>query len=389
VTNDSDGARQPRQPRRPARQPTPRGTIRLGSIAGIDVFVSGSWFIIVGLIAIMFAPRLEQEAPGIGSWSYLAAIAFAVLLYLSVLLHEMSHALAARAFDMPVRSINLHFLGGATEIEGEATTPGREFVVAVVGPLTSLAVGGLGVLAVLPLDRGLLAYAIALLAGANLVVGALNLVPGLPLDGGRVLQAIVWRVSGNRRAGIVAAAWGGRLAALAVLMYPFVLRAYDREVTIVDYVIAFIIAAFLWGGASQALSMAKLRSRLPGLVARRLARPAIGVPADLPLSEAIRRAQEARAGSVVVVRGDGRPSGILSEAAVLSTPEERRPWLPVGDLARRLEEGLLLSADLVGEALIKAMNATPATEYVLVEMDGSVFGVLVTADVDNAFRASR
>jgi hypothetical protein len=107
------------------------------------------------------------------------------------------------------------------------------------------------------------------------------------------------------------------------------------------------------------------------------------------LSEAIRRAQEARAGSVVVVRGDGRPSGILSEAAVLSTPEERRPWLPVGDLARRLEEGLLLSADLVGEALIKAMNATPATEYVLVEMDGSVFGVLVTADVDNAFRASR
>jgi Zn-dependent protease len=382
VTSDSDG-------RRPARQPTPRGNLRLGSIAGIDVYVSASWFVILGLIAVLFAPRLEQEAPGLGSWAYAAAIAFALLLYVSVLLHEISHALAARAFSMPVRAINLHFLGGATEIEEEATTPWREFVIAVVGPLTSLAVGGLGILLALPLDEGLLRYAVALLAGANLVVGVLNLVPGLPLDGGRVLQAAVWGVSGNRRAGVVVAAWGGRLAALAALLYPFVLAAYDREVTLLDYALAFIIASFLWAGASQALAVARLRSRLPQLVARHLARPAIGVPADLPLSEAIRRAQEARAGSVVVVRGDGQPTGILSEAAVLSTPEERRPWLPVGELARRIEVGLLLSADLVGEALVKAMNATPATEYVLVERDGSVFGVLVTADVDNAFRSSR
>lgn len=111
---------------------------------------------------------------------------------MSVLLHEISHALAARAFQMPVRSINLHFLGGATEIEGEAATPWREFVIAVVGPITSLLIGGAAWLVIDLFEPGLLHLAVSYLAGANLLVGVLNLVPGLPLDGGRVLQAVVW-----------------------------------------------------------------------------------------------------------------------------------------------------------------------------------------------------
>jgi Zn-dependent protease len=374
---------------RPQRTPTPPGNFRLGSVAGIDIMVSASWFVILGLIAILVAPRFEEVVPGIGSWAYLAGIAFAVLLYISVLLHELSHAFAARAFDMPVRAISLHFLGGATEIEGEATSPWREFVVAVVGPVTSLAIGGLALLAALPLEEGLLGYAVVYLAGANLVVGILNLVPGLPLDGGRVLQSIVWGITGNRHSGVFVAAWGGRILAVVVLVFPLVMEPmFDVEPRLVDYILAGILAAFLWAGSTQALAISRLKSRLPALHARQLARPAIGVPADVPLAEAIRRAQEARAGSVVVVRGDGQPAGILNEAAVISTPEDRRPWLPVGDLARRLEEGLQLPADLSGEALLRAMNATPATEYVLLERDGSIFGVLATRDVDAAFRSA-
>ncbi len=103
--------------------------------------MASSWFLIVGLIAVLMADPIQEAAPDLGAWAYLAGIAVALLLYVSVLLHEISHALAARAFDMQVNSINLHFLGGATEIEGEAETPWREFVIAVVGPLTSLAVG--------------------------------------------------------------------------------------------------------------------------------------------------------------------------------------------------------------------------------------------------------
>lgn len=371
--------------RDPDRRPLPRGTFRLGTVAGIDVTVASSWFLIVGLLAVLIAPQIQSEVPDLGAGAYVAGAVFAVLLYGSVLLHEISHALAARAFDMPVAAINLHFLGGATEIEGEATTPWREFAIAVVGPLTSLAVGGVGLLALTVFDGGLIWFTIKALASANIVVGVLNLVPGLPLDGGRILQSLVWAVTRRRSFGVVAAAWGGRLAAVVVTAYPLLLVMAGRQPSIINYLFAFMIGSFLWAGASQALAVSKVRVRVPGLQARSLARPAIGVPADLPLSEAIRRAQEANAGSVVIVSSDGRPSGIVNEAAVVSTPDDRRPWLPIGDLARRLEAGLMLPADLVGEPLLRAMNRTPASEYVLLEPDGSVYGVLVSKDVDDAF----
>ena len=83
--------------------------------------------------------------------------------------------------------------------------------------------------------------------------------------------------------------------------------------------------------------------------------------------------------------GDDRLSGVVNEAALLATPEERRAWIPVSDVARTLEAGLVLPADIAGEELILAMSHTPAEEYVLVEEDGSLFGVLATVDVDRAF----
>ncbi len=365
----------------------PPGTLRLATVSGIDITVRHSWFLIVLLISVITGSRLSEIQPGLGGLAYLVGVALAVLLYVSVLLHEISHAVAARAFQMPVTSINLHFLGGATEMEGEATTPWREFVIAVVGPLTSLALGGIAYAAIDSSGDGPVRYTVAALAYANLVVGALNLVPGLPLDGGRVLQAAVWAATKRRALGVTVAAWGGRVAAVMAVFYPMTLLLFGRDPSPIDYLMAFMVGAFLWAGATQALLVAQVRTRLPGIRARTLARPAIGVPADLPLSEAIRRAQEANAGSLVIISNLGQPEGVVNEAAVASTPAERQPWMPAGDLARRLESGLMISADLSGEDLLKAMQTTPASEYVLVEPTGAVYGVLVTKDVDAAFRA--
>jgi Zn-dependent protease/CBS domain-containing protein len=353
--------------------------------------VANSWFLIVGFIALVTAPRIQDVAPGVGSWAYAVGGAFAVLLYMSVLLHEISHALAARAFQMPVRSINLHFLGGATEIEGEATTPWREFVIAVVGPLTSLLVGAVALVVIAVFDPGgLLGLAVESLAAANLVVGVLNLVPGLPLDGGRVLQSLVWGVTKRRLLGVTVAAWGGRVAAGVAVLYPAFLPLLSpgRAPDVIDYLFGFMIGAFLWTGATQALVMSRLRAKLPAISARRLARSALGVPVDLPVAEAVRRAQESHAGSLVVVSSDGSPVGLVNEDAVLSTPPERRPWVACGDVARRLDDGLTLSADLTGEVLLRAMSSHQAPEYLLTEADGSVYGVLVAKDVDAAFKAA-
>jgi CBS domain-containing protein len=203
-----------------------------------------------------------------------------------------------------------------------------------------------------------------------------------------VLRAAVWKLTGSAHKGTIVAAWGGRVAALGALAYPFVRTALTGVTDLTDYVFGVIIAAFLWGGASASIMSAKVRRRLPELKARTLARRTLSVPHDLPLAEAVRRAQEEHAGSIVVLDSAGQPTGIVNEAAVLATPEDRRPWLPVSAVARTIEHGLTFQADIGGEPLIRAMQQTPASEYLLVEGDGSIYGVLVTDDVDRAFAAA-
>ena len=367
--------------------PRPAGTLRIGTIAGADVLVSTSWFVIAAIIAVLVSPRIEAVEPGLGVWKYVAGVAFAVMLYLSVLLHEASHALAARHYGYPVTSITLHFLGGMTAIEGESRTAREEFMIAVVGPLTSLAVGGAAAAAWFVTPDGLLKVAVQSLAAANLLVGLLNLVPGLPLDGGRVLKSLVWGVSGSAHRGTIVAGWGGRAVALLVLAWPlWQYQLLGVKPMFVDYLLAVVLGLFLWTGASASINHARLRSKLPGLVARPLARRTLSVPADVPLAEAVRRAQEAEAGSIVTLGLDGEPVGIVSETALLATPEERRPWMPVASVARTLEDGLMLPADIAGEELILAISRRPAEEYLLVDAGGSIHGVLSTIDVDRAFR---
>lgn len=372
-------------------QQTPRqqaGTLRIGQIAGVDVLVKSSWLLVAVFLAVVLAPRVEEAQPGLGGGKYVVGVAFAVLLYLTVLLHEASHALMAQHYGLPVRSITLHFLGGVTEIDGEPDTPGREFGVSVVGPLTSLAVGLVFLALTEVVSGGVLGLATKMLAGANLIVGVLNLVPGLPLDGGRVLRAGVWKVTGNPHQGTIVAGWAGRLFAVLVLVYFLALAPARGGATgISNIVIAVIIAAFLWTGATQSIVSARVRRRLPSLHARTLARRALAVPHDLPLAEAVRRARLEQAGSIVVLDSAGTPSAIVNEAAVLATPEDRKPWLPVSAVARTIEPGLTFPASLSGEPLIMAMHQAPASEYLLVEDDGSLFGVLVAEDVDRAFAA--
>lgn len=359
--------------------------VRIGRIAGSDVLVSTSWFFVAALIAWIMGPRVDQVQPGLGGWKYVVGIAFAMALYLAILLHEASHAIVARRFGFRVEAITLHFLGGATTIDGEARRPRQEFWIAVVGPITSLLVGAgaLGLWFLLPDDQGLLMLVIEGLAGSNLVIGVLNLVPGLPLDGGRVLKAGVWALTGKVHTGTVVAGWGGRVAALLVVVWA-VLSAGDGAV--VNPIVLTIVAVFLWTGAGQAIAAAGVVRGLSRVVARDLARPAVTVPEDLPLAEAVRRADAASVTGIVTTTSDGHPVGVVSEEAVRAVPQERMPWLAVSTVARSLAGGRALPVGISGDELLAALRRTPATEYVLIGEDGSIQGVLATADIVQAVR---
>ncbi|MFG2880822.1 site-2 protease family protein [Streptomyces sp. NPDC048297] len=377
------------------RPKEPGGGILMGRPFGVPVYVAPSWFLVAALITWVFGGQLDRVLPELGAARYLVSLFFAVAFYASVLVHELAHTVAAIRFKLPVRRIQLQFFGGVSEIEKEAETPGREFVLAFVGPLLSLVLAGVFYLALKPVTPDSVPG--VLLAGlmiSNLIVAVFNLLPGLPLDGGRMLRAVVWKITGRPMSGTVAAAWVGRALALCVLVgLPLLnqsdafgggtdLRGMD---TVTDALLAAILAAIIWTGAGNSLRMARLREHLPELRARTLTRRAVPVETDTPLSEALRRANAAGARALVVVDAHGNPLSLVREAAIVGVPEHRRPWVPVSGLAQDLTDGMRVSAELAGEELLDTLRATPATEYLVVEESGEIYGVLSAADVERAF----
>jgi Zn-dependent protease/CBS domain-containing protein len=349
---------------------------------GIPVYVSPYWFIIAGVFIVIYANDLSAALSG--GMRYVIAAAFVVLLYVSVLVHELSHSVVARGYGLPVRRILLYPLGGISEIEREAPTPGREFAVAGAGPALSLALGAIGWGLAQLVPYGVSGALIRQLMVANLIVGVFNLLPGLPLDGGRMLRAVIWKITKKPTSATIAAAWVGRVLALGLLAIPFFSGSLAGG-DIVSTVWVVVIAAFMWTGATQSIKATRFRERLPALQARRLARKAISVPANTPLAEAIRQADEAGARAVVVVDHDSKPIAIVNEAAVMATPPQRRPWIDAGSMARSIDPSLILNADLQGMALLDAIRRAPATEYLLVDSTSQVVGVLAARDLDQVF----
>ncbi|MGW2939945.1 site-2 protease family protein [Streptomyces sp. NPDC001156] len=386
----------PGKARPPQRHREPGGGILMGRPFGVPVYVAPSWFLVAALITWVFGGQLDRVLPELGAARYLVSLFFAVAFYASVLVHELAHTVAALRFRLPVRRIQLQFFGGVSEIEKEADSPGREFVLAFVGPLLSLVLAGIFYLAMQPVRPGTVPG--VLLAGlmiSNLIVAVFNLLPGLPLDGGRMLRAVVWKITGRPMSGTVAAAWVGRALAISVLIgLPLLTQsgalgstAEDNVGmdTVTDALLAAILAAIIWTGAGNSLRMARLREHLPELRARTLTRRAVPVQSDTPLSEALRRANAVGARALVVVDAYGEPLSLVREAGIVGVPEHRRPWVPVSDLAQELSDGMRVSADLAGEDLLDALRAAPATEYLVVEETGEIYGVLSAADVERAF----
>ncbi len=349
------------------------------------MYISPYWFLVAAVLVALYSHSNTLPGTVQGSVArYLVAVAFVVLLYLSVLIHELSHSVVAIKFGLPVRRILLYPLGGFSEIEQEPPTPGKEFLVSVAGPAMSVLLAGLGfAINLLFNTHGIPRVLVDRLILANLVVAIFNMLPGLPLDGGRVLRAALWKLTGKAGYSTVLAAWAGRV--LAVVLVAFAVSNPSGQFLNGYGLWLVIVAAFMWMSATQALRSAKIRERLPALQARSLARRAIPIPSNLPLAEAIRRADLAQARALVVVDHDAKPIAIVNEGAVLATPEQRRPWVDAGSLARTLDPDMILSADLSGMDLIEAVRKAPASEYLLVEPSGEVYGVLATADLDHAF----
>lgn len=363
----------------------------IGRVFGIPIIVAPSWFLFAVLLMIESGPQTHSVFPVVpGAVGYGVGAALLLLLYGSVLLHELTHSLVARSLGLPVRRIVLQLLGGVSEITAEPTTPAVEYLVAVAGPMTSLLLAGIGwaLVAAGPAHGTTAAIAWGF-AWINTVVAVFNLLPGLPLDGGRVLRAAIWWITKDKSTATRGSAYAGRGLALLVLVaalrYTFVAGTAAQFY----FFWLLLIAFFMWSSAGQSLAQGRLSAALPGISARALARRALAVTAELPLAEAVRRAHETGARALIIVDSRGEPDGIVSEVEVAAIPQDRRPWVNTGTVSHHIEDGMRIQADLAGEDLLAAMRERPATEYLLIESGGGIYGVLAQVDVLAAMRTSR
>jgi Zn-dependent protease len=235
--------------------------LQIFRIAGIPVRIDASWLLVFGLLAWSLAAAyvphvLPDVTPG---WAWVHGVTAALMLFVSVVLHELAHALVARRHGVRVRGIRLHVFGGVSELESEPPTARAEFLIAAVGPLTSFALAalfyGLGRMVA---GSAWLAALTGYLAAVNLVIGVFNLVPGFPLDGGRLLRAMLWSWSGELG---WATRWASRAGSLFALL--LVVLGGIRIVTgeLVGGLWFILLGLFLQQAARASTAMARQHER--------------------------------------------------------------------------------------------------------------------------------
>jgi Zn-dependent protease/predicted transcriptional regulator len=361
---------------------------RLGRLAGIDIRVDTSWVLIALLLGYSLYAQFVESFRGIPpSTAALLAIAFAILFFGSVLAHEMAHALVARTRGIPVHGITLFLFGGATHARVESKGPKDEFLVSVVGPLSSLALGGIF------LGLGQLAFpapvagGIRYLGGVNIVLAIFNILPGFPLDGGRVLRSIVWRATGSlTRATVVASVSGqivGYLLVAAGLLLVFV-RSLFSGVWLAS------IGWFLSQAARSQYDETRLRRVLEGVRAEDVMAPGLlTLPATLTLRDAVEGyLTRNEHPALPVVDESGRSIGLLTLRSAKKIPQAQWTSRLARDAMEPIADQCTVDATARMDDVLTRLQENESRQCLVMRND-EVIGIITAGDVARWFQRNR
>ena len=370
----------------------------LGRIFGIRIGVNASWFLILFLF-IFWLSRSFTDILGDETTGYAAALGAAVLFFGSIVLHELGHALAARRSGIEVTGIDLFFFGGVMKMSRDTDTPGREFFVAIAGPLVTLAIvivgTAVGVLlagsqefldaarldGAAPSDVALLL--VSFLVTMNAVLLVFNLVPAFPLDGGRVARAVAWKLTGDRGKATRFAAYVGQGFAILLVGFGIFLSTTGE---LFDGLWLAVLGYLLFQSARAAVLQTAVTSRLEGVtVADIMDAEPVTVPAQLPVARAYDEFFLRYQGWpwFAVVEDDGRFAGLVHREAVEAAARENRD-VPVRDLATASGE---VRADAPLEALLGSEPLRSVGALMAVDAEGRLRGVVTLEQVSRALQA--
>ncbi|MBD2256685.1 site-2 protease family protein [Pseudanabaena sp. FACHB-2040] len=361
------------------------GNLKVGNLFGIPFYVNLSWFLVLALVTWNYGRELAFAFPALGSATpWLLGLMAALLLFASVLAHELGHSFAARRQGIGVNSITLFLFGGLAALEKESTTPRGAFEVAIAGPLVSFILFGLFTLVnlVLPLT-GPFAAIVSLLGYINLALGVFNLIPGLPLDGGNVLKAAVWQITGNPyKATRIASRSGQLIGWVAIIsglgsvlgLFPF------------GSIWNLLIGFFLLQNANRSGQFATVQERLDGLTAEdAVAATSPVVAADATLrefAETVFLAGTSQWQKFLVVNAEGQLAGTLKVDALQRVSRDLWADTAVGDIMEP-ETMTTVESDQSLLDVVKVLEQNRLQALPVIGENGVLVGLLEKASIQS------
>ncbi|WP_067799514.1 site-2 protease family protein [Actinomadura formosensis] len=367
-------------------------SIRLGHIAGIRVGINFSVIVIVAILIFGLSfGRFPEVLPGLATWAYLVAgTVSAILLLVSLLVHELAHAVVARRNGIEVSGITLWLLGGVAELRGEPRSAGADLRIAAVGPLASLAVGAVFAAAAVAAHAitgpGLGVETLAYLAGINGLLAVFNLVPAAPLDGGRVLRAFLWWRRGDRTAAAITAARAGRafgLILIALGFIQFVVGAGFGGLWLI------LIGLFVVGAASAEEQQTRVNAALHGIRVGEVMTPdPVVANANQTVQNLIDEVVLTHRFSTYPLITDGRLAGLVTLNRIRATPPDQRSTLHLFDIACPPEQIPTAHPDDPLTDLLPRMADCTDGRAVVLGAGGQVVGLVSPSDISRTMQTS-
>ncbi|WP_392534107.1 site-2 protease family protein [Nostoc sp. C117] len=359
------------------------GTIRVGNLFGIPFYIHPSWFLVLGLVTWSYSSGLGAQFPQLSAGlALLLGLMTALMLFASVVAHELGHSFVAIRQGIDVKSITLFIFGGLASLEKESKTPGEAFWVAIAGPLVSLLLfGALTAIGVTSSASGPLAAILAVLASVNLALALFNLIPGLPLDGGNILKAIVWKITGNPYKGVTFASRVGQIFGwVAVLSGILPLVLFGNFGNFWNLLIGF----FLLQNAGNAAQFARVQEKLTGLTAED------AVTADSPVVSAnltLREFADERVVSgqnwnrFLVIDDDGQLVGAIGIDNLRSIPTVLWSETQIKEVMRPITESTTVQSDRPLLEVMQLLEEQKVTVLPVISKNGVLVGILEKAEI--------
>lgn len=352
------------------------GTFRVGNLFGIPFFVNASWFLVLGLVTWQYGGALAALFPALGPVApWLLGLFTALLLFASVLAHELGHSWVAIKQGIGVKSISLFLFGGLANLERESKTPAEAFWVAIAGPLVSIFLAGLlTVIGVGAALTGPAAAIVQLLASINLALALFNLIPGLPLDGGNILKAIVWKITGNPYKGVIFASRVGQIIGWIAIATGIFGNIWN-----------LVIGWFLLQNAGQSAQYATVQNELAGLTAADALTPESPiVPENLSLREF---ANNYVIGSThtwrrfLVTDDAGQLVGAIDLDDMKTIPTGSWPQVQVKDILKPIEFSTTVKPELSLLEVVTLLEQLKVQELPVIRENGVLVGLVEKAEI--------